>query len=365
VGYRKQIAVLGAVVALLTAACGGEEKGTATTGTPPPTTVAPATGASGATGGGGSGATGGSGSSGTVPTVQAGINDPGDHNIAVLQFMPAKVTVKVNSPLRWDWTGTTEPHSVTFLKPGQQLPPPGSDTSLFAPTPATGPYDGTTFVYSGLQPLGPAPAAPLEMTFSTAGTYSYFCVIHPQMVGTVEVVATGGDTVQQVNDRKASEQDQWLREGRTAKTQFLAGSAPATNNPDGTKTYRVAMGTSTAHTDILAFQPTPVGIKAGDRVQFVNNSGAPHTASFFGKGATVIQDPTDPRTDAPAPGPSPQTLSATGFFNTGLLPPNAPPGAGPPEAARSFTFVVPTAGSYNYVCILHAPSVMVGVVNAT
>jgi plastocyanin len=48
----------------------------------------------------------------------------------------------------------------------------------------------------------------------------------------------------------------------------------------------------------------------------------------------------------------------------GLLPPNAPPGAGPPEAARSFSFSVPTAGDYQYVCIFHAPSGMAGMIKA-
>jgi plastocyanin len=68
---------------------------------------------------------------------------------------------------------------------------------------------------------------------------------------------------------------------------------------------------------------------------------------------------------AAAPGKSPQTLNATDFFNTGWLPPNAPPGAGPPEAARSFTFTVPAAGTYAYVCILHSPSGMAGTIQAT
>ena len=33
-----------------------------------------------------------------------------------------------------------------------------------------------------------------------------------------------------------------------------------------------------------------------------------------------------------------------------------------PEAARSFTFVIPTAGEYAYVCIPHAQSGMVGTI---
>jgi plastocyanin len=53
------------------------------------------------------------------------------------------------------------------------------------------------------------------------------------------------------------------------------------------------------------------------------------------------------------------------LFNTGTLPPNAPPGAGPPLAARSYTYTVPTAGTYNYVCIYHVPSGMAGTISVS
>jgi plastocyanin len=351
-GWRRMVALAGAVV-LVAAACGDDGGSTASTGT----TVAPGT-------------TAGADTTTTAPVsddivVHAGVNDPDDPTIAVLQYLPAKVTVEVGAEVTWSWDGTIEPHSVTFLEPGQELPAPGSDPTLFAPTPATGPIDGSAFVNSGLLPLGPGAVDPLTLAFDTEGTYSYFCVIHPQMVGEVEVVASGGDTPADIAERAAQEQDEWLAEGQAAKKAFESAGLPATTNKDGTKTYQIEMGTSTAHTDILAFSPTPVGIKAGDQVKFVNNSAAPHTGSFFGTGAEVITNPTDPRVDAPAPGPSPQTLLAAGFFNTGLLPPNAPPGAGPPEAVRSFVFTVPKAGAYSYVCILHAASGMVGTVNAS
>jgi plastocyanin len=343
---RLAVAVI-AASAFLAAGCGDDGEGTSFTGTLAPTTTEAST------------------TTTTVPTkvvVKAGMNDPDDSTIAVLAFLPEKVTVQAGTSVTWDWSETIEPHSVTFLEPGRTLPAPGSDTALFAPTPATGPIDGRAFVNSGLQPLGPAPVAPLSLDFSTPGTFSYFCVIHPQMVGEVEVVPSGGDTPLAVAERAAAESDEWLAEGRDAKEEWEAEDVPSTTNSDGTTTYDIAMGTSTAHTDILAFHPTPTSIEAGDKIRFVNDSAAPHTGSFFGTGAEAIANPLDPRVDAPAPGPSPQTLTAAGFFNTGLLPPDAPPGAGPPEAARSFVFTAPETGTYSYVCILHAPSQMLGTV---
>jgi plastocyanin len=279
--------------------------------------------------------------------------------------MPAKIAVEVDTPVTWTWSGA-EPHSVTFLPPGQEVPNPEEDQSMFAPTPPKGPVDGTTLVNSGLQPLGPAAPPPFELSFSKAGTYAYSCVIHPQMVGEVTVTDAGAtvDSPADVAERRAAEAEQWLTEGRAAKKAFAEQEAKKVDNADGSTTYTVLMGTTTPHTDILAFSPATLDLKAGDKVTYLNDSGAPHTASFFGTGAEQIQDPTDPRVGAPAPGPSPQDLTAAGFYNTGLLPPNMPPGAGPPEAVRSFTFTVPDAGDYTYVCLLHAPSEMVAALKA-
>lgn len=299
--------------------------------------------------------------------VAAGLNDPDDPNIAVLEFMPATLSVEVGTPVEWEWSGT-EPHSVTFQAEGETRPAPGSpeEGALFGPTPPTGDYDGTTLANSGLQPLGPTAPAPFTMTFAEPGTYSYFCVIHPNMTGEVTVVATGDDADDpaSVAKRRASDQAEFLKEGRDLKAEFVAAEPVSIKNADGTTTWTIQMGTTSEHTDILAFSPTPAEIKAGDTVKYLNDSEAPHTASFFGTGAEPINSPVDPKVAPPAPGPSPQTLSSEGFFNTGQLPPNAPPGSGPPEAARTFSFVVPTAGTYSYVCILHAPSQMVGTITA-
>jgi plastocyanin len=297
-------------------------------------------------------------------TVRAGLNDPRDSTIAVQQFLPAALTVAVGTEVDWTIAGP-EPHSVTFLPPGQTMPPPGSDTSLFAPTLPTGPYDGKTLLNSGVVPQGPGAPPPFKVTFSTAGTYTFRCVIHPAMTGTVNVVDPGAkvDAPAEVTRRGDAEAARWLEEGRAAKSALLAAPPRSHLNADGTTTYTVEMGTSTAHTDVLAFGPLPASVKPKDSVTFVNNSGAPHTATFPGQRAAP-QNPNTPEASKPAPGPTPQTLNATDLFNTGTRPPNAPPGSGPPEAARSFTFVIPASGTYAYVCIFHAPSGMAGAIKA-
>jgi plastocyanin len=310
----------------------------------------------------------GAGAAGNV-TVRAGVNAAKDSTIAVTEFLPAKIRVKTGSTVAWSWKGTIEPHSVTFFPPNVTPPPPGSDESLFAPTPPTGPYDGTALVNSGLLPFGPDPVPPFEMTFAKAGTFSYYCVIHPNMVGQVNVVDSGKTgTPKQVTKRGAAEQKLWVAEGVAAKAKLVKRAGVSTKNSDGTRTFAVQMGATTDHTDILAFARTPKKIKAGDSVKFVNNSFAPHTGTFAGE-QPAITDPLSPQVEEAIPGPSPQTLNTTDLFNTGLLPPNVPAGPPgtppPPKAARSFTFVVPEKGKYEYYCILHTLSGMGGVIRAT
>ena len=300
--------------------------------------------------------------------IGAGISDPDDATIAVLEFLPEEVTVEAGTAVTWEWNGS-EPHSVTFVPEGQEAPDVEADPTAADPIPATGPIDGTTLVSSGLQPLGPTAATPFEGTFDTAGTYGYICIIHPLMTGTVNVVEAGGDadTPADVADARQAATDEYLEEGRTAKDDYVSADPVKTTKDDGSTEWTIQMGVTTEHVDVLAFAPTPAGVKAGDTVTFVNESSAPHTASFFGEGAEIVQSPFDPRATAPAPGPSPQALAAAGYFNTGLLPPNAaPPGSDPPPlAARTFSFTVPEAGTYAYVCIFHTPSQMVGQVVAT
>ena len=292
--------------------------------------------------------------------VQAGVNDPQNNNIAVLAYLPSSVTITAGKSVEWRIPGP-EPHSITFTADGK--PPPTADSKLFAPTPPTGPYDGKSLVNSGLAPLGPAPAAPFKVTFPTPGTFTYYCVIHPNMTGTVTVVDAKGkvDTQADVTARANDEQARWLDEGRAAAKKLADTPAVAEKASDGTTTYKLLMGASTPHTDVLAFTKPPAELKAGDKVTFVNTSEAPHTASFAGK-TSLPTDPTSPAVENPAPGKSPQTLNPNDYFNTGLLPPNAgPPGSIPPEAVRSFTFVMPrTPGNYTFVCLLHAPSGMAG-----
>lgn len=297
--------------------------------------------------------------------VQAGVNDPQDRNIALLAFLPASVTVKTGSTVKWTAPGP-EPHTITFLPAGQTPPTPDKpeNAALRAETKA-GAYDGTQTLGTTIIPTS-AKAETFEVSFPKAGDFTYYCIIHPGMEGSVKVVDddASADTQADIDERADTEEAKWLKEGRDAKKALVDAPVKKTANADGSTTWTVEMGTNTKHTAILAFQPVNAAVKAGDKVTFVNNSADPHTASFKGAGS-LPANPESTEAMTASPGKSPQTLNATGVFNSGWLPPNVPPGAGPPEAVRSYTYVVPAAGEYAYICILHAPSGMGGTIKAT
>lgn len=295
-------------------------------------------------------------------TLVAGVNDPKDPNIAVLEFLPEKVKVAKDTTVTWDIAGP-EPHSVTFVPPGTTVPPSvETDDSLTFPTPATGAYDGSTLVNSGVQPLGAVTGVQkFSMSFGKTGAYTYYCVLHPNMVGTVTVTDDTQDSQQKITKTGNQQKARYLKEGEAAKAKLLRATPKSTKNSDGTTTYSVEMGASTPHTDVLAFAPTPRKVKAGDQVTFVNNTAAPHTASFGGPLVPTI--PTADDVVNAVPGPSPQALAQGVYLNTGWLPPKSK--QGPPLSARSYTYSVPAPGKYEYVCVLHLPSGMAAEIDAS
>ena len=298
---------------------------------------------------------------GTILNVLAGVADQRDPNIAVLAYLPESVSMAPGTTVEWRIPGP-EPHSVTFLPPGQTLDSIPK-AQLREPAPPAGPFDGKSFVSSGLLPQGAVTAPPFRLTFPSVGEFTYVCVIHPAMTGKVVVVegkAGRVDTQTNLDTRADVELNTYLTEGRDAKKKLEETPPATTENPDGTTTWRYGMGASTPHTEVLAFAPAQGEIRPKDQVTFVNETSAPHTATFAAGGQVPV-DPTSPATITPT-APSPLTVTPTGGpFNSGELPPNVPPGT-VPEAARSFTFVIPTAGEYAYVCILHAPSGMGGTI---
>jgi nitrite reductase (NO-forming) len=101
----------------------------------------------------GTGATGGEGGTG-VSIV------PGSSSLTTDAYAPNPIEVGVGDTITWT-NDDTQPHTATS---GEAVTPDGN-------------FD------SGIM----APAATFDFTFTEAGEYPYFCLLHPNMVGTVSV----------------------------------------------------------------------------------------------------------------------------------------------------------------------------------
>jgi plastocyanin len=115
--------------------------------------------------------------------VAGGVTPKGDVDL----YFPGTLNIKEGDSVVWS-SNTTTPHTVTF-----GTPPQGDPFEIPASKPAAT-YDGTGFWNSGIMgvnPDDPTAASTFQMTFSKAGTYQYFCILHEPlgMVGTVKVEA--------------------------------------------------------------------------------------------------------------------------------------------------------------------------------
>ena len=98
-----------------------------------------------------------------------------------------------------------------------------------------------------------------------------------------------------------AEQKRWVAEGVAAKKKLVKHANISTKNSNGSKTWTIQMGTTTEHTDMLAFAPTPRTVEGRRHRPVRDNSAAPHTATFVGK-QQPITNPVGPQTDDPSPG---------------------------------------------------------------
>jgi len=102
-------------------------------------------------------------------------------NATVLGTQPLNVTVAVGGSLTWTNQSNNSPHTVSFPVAGQ-TPQPGPPD---IPAAGGATYEGTAFTNSGVMP----PGGKYTLTFTKAGTYTYYCLFHSGegMIGTVTV----------------------------------------------------------------------------------------------------------------------------------------------------------------------------------
>ena len=260
----------------------------------------------------------------------------------IMHFLPGKITIDQGDTIVWT-VKSGEIHTVTFLAEGQSYPgfdPNGDPMQLFPQ--GSSMYDGVSYYNSGIMTTLPEASGfgfatqHYQLTFATTGDYTYYCLVHPGMVGEVVVHPKGTPyphTQDWYNRQNGIERDTFFAQG-----QWLANQAEHTTN-----NHLVYVGVGNMDVDYMRFIHRTVTIKVGQSVSFSNQSMGPHTVTFGTELDNIFAPYGDPtRYDGSYP------------LNSGLL-------FGP--APFTVTFVKP--GVYPFFCALHDYLGMKGTVIVT
>jgi plastocyanin len=289
-------------------------------------------------------------------------------------FFPGEITVSEGDSIWFDF-GMMGFHTVSFLSGAEltpvQIPDPeaGTPAAGEAPKMMLDPmvafpqggesYDGTGYVNSGIDVFRD-PTLPYILTFTTAGTYEYVCIVHALvMKGTVVVqpAGTAPPMTQAEYDEAAADEMATLYAQGDAEVATYA-QASSTQNADGTTTWEATVGAGgESSVRVQAILPAELEVKVGDTVRWVHRSfGEPHTISFIGAGEATPEDVLveqfadgspkfvqSPLTFLPQGG---DTWSGTGWVNSGFM-------GFIPGMPTEYTLTFDTPGDYTYFCVLH------------
>jgi plastocyanin len=273
----------------------------------------------------------------TTWTVLAG-SESKNQAIQGMAFLPKDVYIDAGDTVTW-LANSAEIHTVTFLAAGQALESlqpfdPSNPSELLKVNGSV--YDGVSYYNSGIltnvSDSGFPAATSYSLTFPTAGTFTYYCLVHGMvMQGTVHVAAAGTPypfTQAQYNHQATVQEAAILRDGYRlwARTRRAANSHTVYEGADD----GVAM--------VMRFIRPTVTVHVGESVTFVNNGmGAPHTVTFGTEPENAFIPLGDP------------TNYTGGQLNSGIQLPGS-----------SFTVTFNKAGTFDYLCALHDYMGMVG-----
>jgi plastocyanin len=226
------------------------------------------------------------------------------------------------------------------------LPSAGINPQLFSGSKAKT-YDGSQRWDTGA-PLGKP--KPFKLTFTKAGTYHYFCDIHPGMIGTVVVKPAGAKIPSKAQDAAA------MAAQITGDVKAAAKLAKAKQPAD-----TVSLGESSpGGVELFAMFPSSLTVSPGTTVTFrmSKHTFETHTATFgskkvlttLAKGFEGISFPAQGVYSSDPPGKITESLTAhgDGFANVGALDNNP---KSPLASSGKITFT--QAGTYHFICLIH------------
>jgi plastocyanin len=278
-----------------------------------------------------------------------------DMGTQAMAFLPNEIWVHAGDNVTWT-SNSDEPHTLTFLKPGQVRPfflvgCPGNSAS-------GSPYDGSACVNSGFLFKGQA----FNVTFPSPGNFKFACLLHEDMTGTVHVLSLA--------EALPHDQAFYDSSGASERRNLLTDTDGVNaKQPDLGNAVTVGIGEVNATgggkqtLSILRFLHGTIVVHAGDTVEWTDDDPiTPHTITFGPPAANPVAVSNNFTTDSD--GALHATLnSPADTGNSGLVLAAPQERLGLPQAPLGIvrvrvTFTNP--GTYNYLCSLHFPLGMVG-----
>lgn len=312
-------------------------------------------------------------------TVQAqsweattGAQSPGKGRQA-LAFLPSELWIHSGDSITWTFP-TDEPHSVTFLKPGQVRP--SFTAGCPGTTPSASAFDGSACVNSGrIATVGTT----YTVTFPSPGNYRLVCLVHTNMTGLVHVLPPSEPLPHDqdfYNDQAAHERHDLLS-GHTAHYdtgeeeenslehghQVVVGTGEIVSNPGGIQSV-----------SLMRFMRPTITIHAGETVEWDSSDVSGHTITFGQEPLNVTpQTPPSANVFADPDGSRHAIINSTsdsvhsGFIaqaghERGGVPQAPAPVAQvqPPVGVTRFRVTFTNPGTYPYICAFHDQLGMVG-----
>lgn len=257
-----------------------------------------------------------------------------NHAIQGMAFLPGVLWINVGDTVVWNVKGG-DIHTVTFLKPGQTLPPFNPADPLQALPQGSHVYDGVSYYNSGTMSNFPGLPVPggnrYKLTFGVVGDFIYHCLVHPAMTGVIHVRPAGTPypfSQQDYNEQIEQQTDAILDDGAV-----LADQAE-----DSSTSHQVTLGIGDGLVAVMRFFPQHIVIHVGDTITFANRDVVePHTVSF----GTF-----PPNFNDFFPLGNPKAFDGSAPLNSGFLVVGGPFGT-----TYQVTFV--KAGTYAFRCDLH------------
>ena len=289
-----------------------------------------------------------------------------DKGRQALAFLPNEIWIHAGETITWTFA-TDEPHSVTFLKPGQVRP------SFTAGCPGTAPdgsaFDGSLCVNSGrITTLGTTYA----VTFPTPGNYRLVCLIHTNMTGLVHVLPPSeplphdqgfyDDQAARERHDLLSDHDARRNSGKgeenslIEKHKIVVGTGELISTPGGIQSV-----------SLMRFMQPTITIHAGETVEWDSSDVSGHTITFGEEppnvtpqtppSANVFADPDGARhaiIDSTSESVHSGFIAQSGHERSGV--PQAPAPVAqvqPPVGVTRFRVTFMTPGTYPYICAFH------------